>query len=212
MKPTKIGFGVAVVLLLAGAVFLFWQKTMHTPQPVACTMEAKLCPDGSAVGRSGPNCEFAPCPTSSDATSSVVDSTWETTTNATSGVLFSYPPQLQTIYMEAIDWPPQVRVQSGPFTCTEGGSSEARAGLTQQRTIGNRIFCVTEESEGAAGSVYTQYAYATALADKVVLYTFSIRSVQCDNYDEPQKTACKNERASFDIDQLMNRIVATTHL
>ncbi|MEK7625591.1 MAG: hypothetical protein AAB467_04585, partial [Patescibacteria group bacterium] len=29
---------------------------------VACTMEAKLCPDGSAVGRSGPNCEFAKCP------------------------------------------------------------------------------------------------------------------------------------------------------
>ena len=29
----------------------------------ACTMEAKLCPDGSAVGRVGPNCEFAPCPT-----------------------------------------------------------------------------------------------------------------------------------------------------
>lgn len=33
-----------------------------TPSPVACTMEAKLCPDGSYVGRSGPNCEFAPCP------------------------------------------------------------------------------------------------------------------------------------------------------
>lgn len=31
-------------------------------QPVACTMDAKLCPDGSAVGRQGPNCEFAPCP------------------------------------------------------------------------------------------------------------------------------------------------------
>jgi hypothetical protein len=29
---------------------------------VACTQEAKLCPDGSAVGRIGPNCEFAPCP------------------------------------------------------------------------------------------------------------------------------------------------------
>lgn len=27
-----------------------------------CTMVAKLCPDGSYVGRSGPNCEFAPCP------------------------------------------------------------------------------------------------------------------------------------------------------
>lgn len=29
---------------------------------VACTQEAKLCPDGSAVGRTGSNCEFAPCP------------------------------------------------------------------------------------------------------------------------------------------------------
>lgn len=28
----------------------------------ACTMDAKICPDGSAVGRTGPNCEFAACP------------------------------------------------------------------------------------------------------------------------------------------------------
>lgn len=28
----------------------------------ACTAEAKICPDGSAVGRTGPNCDFAPCP------------------------------------------------------------------------------------------------------------------------------------------------------
>lgn len=31
-------------------------------EPRPCTMEAKICPDGSAVGRTGPNCEFAPCP------------------------------------------------------------------------------------------------------------------------------------------------------
>jgi len=30
-------------------------------KPVACTMDAKQCPDGSYVGRSGPNCEFV-CP------------------------------------------------------------------------------------------------------------------------------------------------------
>ena len=30
-------------------------------EPVACTMDAKQCPDGSYVGRSGPNCEFV-CP------------------------------------------------------------------------------------------------------------------------------------------------------
>lgn len=46
------------------------RKPAPIPQPmgdngvsgVACTMEAKFCPDGSYVGRSGPKCEFAPCP------------------------------------------------------------------------------------------------------------------------------------------------------
>lgn len=28
----------------------------------ACTEEAKVCPDGSSVGRTGPHCEFAACP------------------------------------------------------------------------------------------------------------------------------------------------------
>lgn len=33
-----------------------------TPYGVACTEDAKICPDGSTVGRIQPNCEFAPCP------------------------------------------------------------------------------------------------------------------------------------------------------
>jgi hypothetical protein len=36
--------------------------TAPIPQPIACTQEAKLCPDGSSVGRAGPRCEFAQCP------------------------------------------------------------------------------------------------------------------------------------------------------
>jgi len=31
-------------------------------EPVFCTLDAKICPDGSSVGRVSPNCEFAPCP------------------------------------------------------------------------------------------------------------------------------------------------------
>lgn len=31
-------------------------------QPAACTSEAMICPDGTYVGRVGPNCEFSPCP------------------------------------------------------------------------------------------------------------------------------------------------------
>jgi|GEM_PF-5915515 len=29
---------------------------------VMCTMDAQMCPDGSSVGRSSPDCAFAPCP------------------------------------------------------------------------------------------------------------------------------------------------------
>ncbi|MBI5134295.1 MAG: hypothetical protein HZA81_02840 [Candidatus Taylorbacteria bacterium] len=29
---------------------------------IVCTMDAKLCPDGSYVGRTGPDCQFAACP------------------------------------------------------------------------------------------------------------------------------------------------------
>jgi hypothetical protein len=51
-------------LLGAGCLYV----PPKTPGPVACSMEAKLCPDGSAVGRTGPNCEFAPCPPSPEPT------------------------------------------------------------------------------------------------------------------------------------------------
>ena len=33
-------------------------------EPVMCPMDAKKCPDGSHVSRTGPNCQFAPCPKS----------------------------------------------------------------------------------------------------------------------------------------------------
>jgi len=36
-----------------------------SPELHACTDEAKICPDGSAVGRSGPNCAFGACPSRS---------------------------------------------------------------------------------------------------------------------------------------------------
>jgi|GEM_PF-1516104 len=35
---------------------------IDTQPPVACTLEAKMCPDGSYVGRVAPDCKFAPCP------------------------------------------------------------------------------------------------------------------------------------------------------
>lgn len=42
----------------------FMQQYVEVKKPTqqACTMEAKICSDGTSVGRIGPNCEFAKCP------------------------------------------------------------------------------------------------------------------------------------------------------
>jgi len=60
----KIGLWiVGVLIVIAIAVAGLYRFNLDTQNNgVACTMEAKLCPDGSAVGRSGPNCEFVACP------------------------------------------------------------------------------------------------------------------------------------------------------
>ncbi|MFA6160416.1 MAG: Gmad2 immunoglobulin-like domain-containing protein [Parcubacteria group bacterium] len=71
---TTLAFSVIIILaiFLAGISFYLWRgiKTENSPlvnfpkknKIIACTEEAKLCPDGSAVSRTAPNCEFAPCP------------------------------------------------------------------------------------------------------------------------------------------------------
>lgn len=51
----------AVVIGAAGYFMFVDKKSTDKNGGVACTMEAKLCPDGTAVGRTGPNCEFAFC-------------------------------------------------------------------------------------------------------------------------------------------------------
>lgn len=52
-------------LVLAGATLLMKSKSPNLdlpgPGPVVCTADAMQCPDGSWVGRTGPNCEFV-CP------------------------------------------------------------------------------------------------------------------------------------------------------
>lgn len=55
-------FGVVVCIGILGAWFFFVRTpTTVVPHTTACTEEAKICPDGSTVSRSGPQCEFAPC-------------------------------------------------------------------------------------------------------------------------------------------------------
>lgn len=66
-----VGVLLIVIIFLTGTVAYLVGKQgsplpapspFPTATPIACTMEAQLCPDGSTVGRTGPNCEFTACP------------------------------------------------------------------------------------------------------------------------------------------------------
>lgn len=63
MKSLNTIFIAIVAISVVGALYLFLTRDTANPDAVACTMEALICPDGTAVGRSGPDCSFAPCPT-----------------------------------------------------------------------------------------------------------------------------------------------------
>lgn len=99
-KLILILLALLVLIGIAGAGGYFFMNQNKTPEPiatvsptpdpneqVACTMEALICPDGTAVGREGPNCEFAACPASGSANTSG----WKTYTNSKERISVNHP-------------------------------------------------------------------------------------------------------------------------
>jgi hypothetical protein len=66
MKALIAGIVLILVIGIAGFMYrnVLERPTLGgavAPAGSACTLEAKLCPDGSSVGRTGPDCSFAAC-------------------------------------------------------------------------------------------------------------------------------------------------------
>jgi hypothetical protein len=123
------------------------------------------------------------------------------------GFTMRYPETLGTNYITPTEWPPKAQLFAGNPNCTEGGSEIDASGETVKKEINGHPYCVAKKSEAAAGSMYTQYVYAFSKGEnKAGVFTFTLRLVQCGNYNEPEKAACEAERATFDIDQIIDRI------
>lgn len=81
----KLVAGLAVLALaLAAFLTVLYVGTPVEPAAQACTEEAMICPDGSAVGRTGPNCEFAACPVAAPTPTPIPTPTPVPATRATS--------------------------------------------------------------------------------------------------------------------------------
>ena len=61
MKQLAFFLVLIIVLGLGGFLYRYTMEQPSQGEMTACTMEARICPDGSAVGRSGPDCAFAAC-------------------------------------------------------------------------------------------------------------------------------------------------------
>ncbi len=141
----------------------------------------------------------------------VVDDTenWTNTNDSKSGISFSYPSDFGTEFIRPQDWPPVLSVLNSAQSCKETGSEITQEGKTKKIVVNGNEYCVTEKVEGAAGSTYTEYAFAKTKDNKTEILTFSSRATQCGNYDDPQKSRCETERENFDVSKLVDKIFLT---
>ena len=191
----SLTYAVAALIIIAGVALAVWYSaSQHVPVTTP-----------SSTPTSAPTVT----PTISPIDTPLAHADWKTFTDASTHASFQYPPTIPTKYISLVDWPPKIQVTHEPFACTQAGSEISRGGKTEQKTINGTTYCVTTSSEGAAGSIYNQYAYAWYKGNTTVILTFSLRLVQCGNYDQPKQQECQAERDAFTPDTVLDQIAQT---
>lgn len=60
MKRVVVGF--VILLVIVGFGLAYRAYVENAARPIACPIDALVCPDGTSVSRTGQSCTFAPCP------------------------------------------------------------------------------------------------------------------------------------------------------
>ena len=55
-------YGVLLIVLVGIGGLVYRNAIEHASRPIACPVDALVCPDGTAVGRTGLSCTFPSCP------------------------------------------------------------------------------------------------------------------------------------------------------
>ena len=120
MKLTQ-NFAIVFLFLLLTAILGVGVYSLtsdrRTPPMFACTMDALVCPDGSAVGRTGPSCTFAACPTLGKLSGVFITDGHGTSTLTTSAERGQAAGSIVPLDMSAVTIPPNI---SGKNVTLEG--------------------------------------------------------------------------------------------
>ncbi len=160
-------------------------KNSSSSEPVFCMQEAKECPDGSYVGRSGPTCAFAACPNaSSSATSTVLitapssTSSVATTTSGISAASISQAGKMpfQEIGMLTIAASNSGPIELGSLKLTFSGNGYTAGSSTFLNTVAlkdpNSVdvassFGATVVRDAGAGTI--SWTFPTSVASPAVV-------------------------------------------
>ena len=202
MKRIFVIIILIILIIAVGAVgyFLSFYNTINmsitSKGLVACTKEAKICPDGSAVGRAGPKCDFAPCP---DFTKG-----WKTYDSSQYGFEMKYPedffdanqqPKLLAGECNYNVFPNQCpninNIVADGLSIRGGDANAIRDNLSnpgywdisgQKQTINNTEYCLYATGDAATGHAFNYYYYATVKNNKCLVVHLAASTENCDVY------------------------------
>ena len=200
MEKKVIVLTVIVILLACTSGYLLFQHRFavnNQQKYVACPQEAKICPDGSSIGRVGPNCDFAPCPD--------VTVGWNILKNAEYNFLLKYPnnffdaghePKIvigdcnYSIFPEKC---PNIDNIVAGLQATGGSDIKAiESNLAspnywkqpggEKININNSPYCLYHASDAGMGHSYNYYYYVTLKNNKCVVADLETSTANCDFY------------------------------
>jgi hypothetical protein len=175
MQTKKTLGSLIVVIVVSMLAYLIWGAVMKAATPLAhgdggavCTLDAMQCPDGSWVGRTGPNCEFI-C---KGATS---------TEEASSGTLKAHLGQKATLGGESIT-PLEVLEDSRcpqDVQCIQAGTVRIKvlieSGLgTSEQTLSLNQTMTTESSAISFTSVAPDKKSTESISSSSYVFTFTV--------------------------------------
>lgn len=140
----------------------------------------------------------------------VIDNDWLFSSKTDSDFTFFYPKNFGTNYISPVEWPPKISSVDDSYVCKEEGKEVLEGGETTEFYIGENKYCMNVSSEGAAGTIYTNYSFISSIGTgEMARMDFSIKAVQCGNYDEPKMSECLAEREGFDINKIVDQMFAS---